>query len=789
MNENSEAMHTEYWLPPQEVVDIIDAPDTPLVKFSPDGQWMLIIERDSMPDIELVSRRMLKLAGLRIDPQGDCDFQTLFAKGVSLRASDSQEAIQIPLDDGARLASFSWSQDSKRFIYLVVTDNGQQLWMVDVDRPTAPKLLTDRLTTVIGAATWTPDGQHVICRLVPEDRGAEPVAASKPLGPNVQESIGNTSPTRTYQDLLANPDDEAMLEHYATGQVAKLGIDGSITRLGTPGIFMSLYISPDGKHLLVTRIQRPFSYLRTLRGFPKQIEVWSTESGEREHVVATLPADENIPIEGVRIGPRAVEWNFAKPATLVWTEALDGGDPNREVPFRDRYVSHRFPFAGEPIELLKTEYRGWGLNYFADSEQVTVAEYDRDRRWTRTILYDLGSANSKPITLVDRSERDRYAHPGNLVIYQNEKKHGLIRRDGDWIYRFGPGASDDGDRPFVSRQNLKSGETEQLWRCTEGEFESPLKVVKSGLQEKPTVITYSENFDTPGNFFLRNLETESIERLTDFADPTPQIRDIKKELVTYKRADGVTLSATLYLPADYREGQRLPLLIWAYPQEFNDAGTASQISGSPFRFTRMRGSTHLMLLTQGYAIMDSATMPVIGDPETMNDTFIEQIVTSAEAAIDKAVEMGVADRTRVCVGGHSYGAFMTANLLAHSDLFCAGVARSGAYNRTLTPFGFQAERRSLWDAKEIYATISPFMHADKISDPLLLIHGENDNNSGTFPLQSQRMYHAIKGNGGTVRLCMLPHESHSYRARESVLHTQAETIKWLNHYVRDAQES
>ena len=474
---------------------------------------------------------------------------------------------------------------------------------------------------------------------------------------------------------------------------------------------------------------------------------------------------------------------------MVWAEALDGGDPNREVPFRDRYVSHRFPFADEPIELLKTEYRGLGLNYFAESDQVTVAEYDRDRRWIRSILYDLSSVDSKPITLVDRSVKDHYSHPGSMVVYQDAKRYDVIRRDGDWIYRIGAGASDDGDRPFVSRQNFKSRETEQLWRCAAGEFESPIRIVKSGLQEKPTVITYRETLDTPGNFFLRNLETDSIVRLTDFADPTPQIRDIKKELVTYKRADGVTLSATLYLPADYREGQRLPLLIWAYPQEFNDAGTASQISGSPFRFTRMRGSTHLMLLTQGYAIMDSATMPVIGDPETMNDTFIEQIVTSAEAAIDKAVEMGVADRTRVCVGGHSYGAFMTANLLAHSDLFCAGVARSGAYNRTLTPFGFQAERRSLWDAKEIYATISPFMHADKISDPLLLIHGENDNNSGTFPLQSQRMYHAIKGNGGTVRLCMLPHESHSYRARESVLHTQAETIKWLNHYVRDAQES
>lgn len=789
MTENSEGLQTPYWLPPKEVVDIISAPETPNLNFSPDGQWMLIIERDSMPGIEVVSRRMLQLAGLRIDPAGDCSFRSSFAKGLSLRRCDSDETIEVSLEAGAKLASTSWSHDSKRFCFLIVTDKGQQLWAVDIENPKQPKLLTNQLTTVVGGVSWMPDNQHFICRLVPEARGEEPVADAKPSGPNVQESIGNSSPTRTYQDLLANPYDEALFEHYSTGQVVKLGLDGSKKLLGNPGIYLGVFISPDGKHLLTTKIERPFSYLQPIRGFPKRVEVWSIESGEVEHVVATIPADENIPIQGVRTGPRSIEWKSGEPATLVWTEALDGGDPNREVPFRDRYLLQKYPFTDQPIELFKTEHRGLGLNYFKEPNRIVVADYDRDRRWVRSILHDLSDSESEPITLLDRSARDRYGDPGSMVIYRDETGHDLIRRDGDWIYRIGPGASDDGDRPFVARQNIETTENQELWRCAEGHFESPVKLVSSGIDEKPTFITYVETQDTPGNFDLRNLESDSKKRLTDFADPTPQIRGIKKELVTYERADGVTLSATLYLPADYREGQRLPLLVWAYPKEFNDAATAGQISGSPFRFTRMRGSTHLTMLTQGYAIMDSATMPVIGDPETMNDTFVEQIVTSAEAAIDKAVEMGVADRKRVCVGGHSYGAFMTANLLAHSDLFRAGVARSGAYNRTLTPFGFQAERRSLWEAKEIYSSLSPFMQADKIEAPLLLIHGENDNNSGTFPLQSQRMYHAIKGNGGTVRLCMLPYESHSYRARESVLHTQAETIKWLNHYVRDVNDS
>ena len=418
---------------------------------------------------------------------------------------------------------------------------------------------------------------------------------------------------------------------------------------------------------------------------------------------------------------------------------------------------------------------------------VLATEYDRDRRWVRALLHDLKRPSTTPRALMDRSIRDRYGDPGRIVNELDETGHVVARQDGDWIYRTGSGASPHGNLPFVDRQNIKTLETERLWRCKEGTYESVVAVAASSDDSKPSVITNKQTPVTPPNYFLRDLNNDSIARLTSFKDPTPQIRDIKKQLVKYERSDGVPLSATLYLPADYREGTRLPLLVWAYPREFNDAKTAGQVSGTPSQFIRMRSITHLTLLTQGYAIMDSATMPVIGDPETMNDTFLDQIVDAAQAAIDKAVDMGVADRNRVAVGGHSYGAFMTANLLAHCDLFKAGVARSGAYNRTLTPFGFQSERRPYWQAKNVYHSISPFMHADKINEPILLIHGENDNNSGTFPIQSKRMYQAIKGNGGTVRLCMLPFESHGYRARQSVLHTQAEMIEWLDKHIKNAK--
>lgn len=773
-----------YKLPPQEVVDIIDAKPDPGISLSPDTNWMLLIERTAMPSIEDVSRRMLRLGGMRIDPAGNCQFQTRFNAGLSVRRRDDDAVIKVPLPEGGKLLGTTWSHDSKTFAFTVVTDSGMQLWAGTPENPTKPTLLCDCMSGVLGGVSWFPDAKRVLIRSVPENRGEEPTPPKAPIGPNIQESSGNTSPTRTYQDLLGSPYDEAMFEHYTVGQLMIIDLDGTKTPIGEPGIYSGISISPDGKHVMVTKVKKPFSYLLTYRSFPQSIEVWNLK-GEREYQVVDVPMAENIPIQGVRMGRRSIRWRTGEDATLMWLEALDGGDPNKEADHRDKLMTQAAPFDAEPTEVLRTEHRSVGVSHFKDKSLLASTEYDRDRRWVRTLLHDFSKPDTEPRVLVDRSIRDRYGDPGSMLGVPDATGRMVARQDGNWIYRSGAGASPEGNLPFLDRQDITTLKTERLWRCEKGVSESVVAVVESSLNTKPLVITARETTSEPDNFFLKNLDTDDTSQLTDHKDPTPQLRGIKKQLVKYERADGVPLSATLYLPADYKEGTRLPLLVWAYPREFNDAKTAGQVAGSPWRFTRMGGITHLTLLTQGYAIMDAATMPVIGDPETMNDTFIEQIVSAAQAAIDKAVDMGVADRERVCVGGHSYGAFMTANLMAHCDLFKAGVARSGAYNRTLTPFGFQSERRTFWEAKDIYFNISPFMHANKIQDPILLIHGEADNNSGTFPLQSKRLYQAIKGHGGTVRLVMLPHESHGYRARESVLHTQAETIEWFDKHVKN----
>src|SRR5262249_39007455 len=537
---------------------------------------------------------------------------------------------------------------------------------------------------------------------------------------------------------------------------------------------------------------RPYSYILPENDFPREVEVWNV-AGKVEYKVASLPLEDHVPIEGVPLGPRDYQWVPTQPATLVWADALDGGDPKAKAPFRDKLLMLSAPFTDNPKELAKLEQRfvpGGGGGFRSGSavewmENGTglMRDYNRDRRRPRTFLIDIAKPGEQPKLVWERSIRDRYHDPGTPLLRTLANGKRVLRRQGNSIFLVGAGATPKGEFPFLDRFDLETHKTERIFQCGDGQYES---VVALMADDGTQFITRHESPAEPPNYFVRSANSANKKALTSFPDPVPQLHGITKQLVTYKRADGVPLSFTLYLPANYKKGERLPTIVWAYPLEFNDADTAGQVSGSPYRFTTITGISHLFLLTQGYAILDNATMPVVGDPETMNNTYLEQIVDSAKAAIDKAVELGVTDPQRVGIGGHSYGAFMTANLLAHSNLFRAGVARSGAYNRTLTPFGFQSERRTIWEAPEMYMKVSPFMFADRIRRPILLIHGMADDNSGTFPIQSERMYQAIKGNGGIVRYVQLPYEAHGYLARESTEHTLGERVNWFDKWVKNA---
>jgi dipeptidyl aminopeptidase/acylaminoacyl peptidase len=563
--------------------------------------------------------------------------------------------------------------------------------------------------------------------------------------------------------------------------------NGSVTPIGNPGLLEQVNVSPEGKDVLVTRLHRPFSYLHPAREFPKEVEVWNT-AGSLVYKVASLPLPAHVPLGGVETGPRQIRWIANQPATIFWVEALDGGNPKEKVPHRDRMLAIRAPFKGDPEEIFKTEERFAGIQF--GSNFALVEDLHRVTKLLRTFEIDPSKPNAEGKLIWSRNQQDRYKDPGRPVerkqvartFFGGGGSDSPLLQSGDSIILTGAGASPQGDRPFLDRFNLATGQTERLFHCPEDKYET----VEAVLDDQGSrFITRRESPTDPPNFYLQTATSEVS--LTEFKDPAPRLRRIKKELVTYKRADGVPLSFELYLPPDYKSGTRLPAVVWAYPREFNDADTAGQVSGSSKRFTMMSGYSELFFLLDGYAVLENVAMPVVGTIDVVNNTYVEQIVADSKAAIDKAAEMGVIDPNRVGVGGHSYGAFMTANLLAHCNLFRAGIAESGAYNRTLTPFGFQSERRSFWEAQDTYLRMSPFMFADKIKAPILLVHGEADDNSGTFPIQTERMYEAIRGNGGTVRLVFLPNEAHGYRAKETIEHLLWEKFTWFDKYVKHAE--
>lgn len=787
-----------YQKPPQAVLDVLNSPVTPSVSISPARDQMLLATGVRYPPISDLAQPMLRLAGYRINPNTNGRHLAPYFVALSLKRIADGAETKINLPPGAQAGFPQWSPDGKHFAFTNTIPTGIELWVGDIASGRATKIKNVLVNAVYGdPLVWMPDNRTLLAQLVPASRAKLSPAPNVPREPNVQESAGRAGPVRTYQDLLKTPYDEELFDYYATAQLALVDVgSGRVTNINQPAIYDEASPAPDGQHLLVARLKRPYSFLYPANDFPKEVEVWDTK-GKLIHKLASQPLQDQVPIDGVPTGPRAHSWRPTEPATLVWVEALDNGDPKQKVAQRDRVLMLKAPFTGAPTELMKLEDRYAGMQWLERGGAAFVSDYNRDTRRARTQLVNVDNASIAPRVVWNRNVQDRYNDPGQPLTRLLPTGHRAIIYNNDQIYLAGTGASNAGDRPFLDRFNLTSLKGERLFRSDEKSYETFVALLKDdGTQ----FVTRRETPIEPGNLFIRTLGggttaaaatgeaamTSTAKPLTNFPDPTPQLRDIKKQLVTYKRADGVQLSFTLYLPPGYKEGTRLPTVIWAYPLEFNDAATAGQVSGSTQRFTTIGGPSHLFFLLQGYAVLDNATMPVVGDPETVNNTYVEQIVESAKAAIDKAAEMGVTDPERVGVGGHSYGAFMTANLLAHSDLFRAGIARSGAYNRTLTPFGFQSERRILWEAPEMYIKVSPFMNAHKIKEPVLLIHGEADNNTGTFPIQSERMYQAIRGTGGTVRLVMLPLEAHGYSARETTEHVLYEMLNWFDKYVKNA---
>ena len=778
----------QYQKPPKEIEDILNAPAIPFTSVSPAKDKIALFEPVRYPPISELAQPMLRLAGLRINPNTNGQHRQTYSVKMWLKNISDGKEMTVQLPANAQIFSPAWSADGKYVALGNITPKGIELLIVDTASAKASVVKSVALNTAFGGFDWM-DNRSLLVNLVPAKRGVAPTYQNLvPNSPNIQETAGKSGVVQTFQDLLRSPNDEALFEYYATSQLAVVTVDGKVKTIGEPAIFDTADASPDGKYILTSRIKRPFSYLFPVFRFPKEVEVWDM-SGKPVYKVASLPLQDNLPAQGVPTGPRSYDWIPTEAATLVWAEALDGGNPRTKAALRDKLVRIAAPFTGSPSDLLNIEQRYQGRAFGEKDGLMFYYDYNRDTQRRRMFMVDYREP-SAPKMISDLNVNDRYNDLGQPVTKRLANGTTVVQQNGDEIFLAGAGASPEGDRPFLRAMNLKDLKTREIFRSDAGAYES---FVSLQTPDGTQFITRRESVTEPPNLYLQfrcppgqTCMALANKQLTEFKDPTPQLRGIKKQLVKYKRADGVDLSFTLYLPPDYKEGTRLPTVVWAYPLEFTDAATAGQVSGSTNRFTQIGSYSHLFFLLRGYAVLDDVTMPIVGDPLTVNDTFIKQLVDSAKAAIDKGVEMGVVDPERVGVGGHSYGAFMTANLLAHSDLFRAGIARSGAYNRTLTPFGFQSERRTFWEAKDLYQNVSPFFFADKINEPILLIHGEADNNQGTYPIQSERLFAALQGNGGTARIVMLPLESHGYSAKDSIEHVLYEQIQWFDKYVKNA---
>jgi dipeptidyl aminopeptidase/acylaminoacyl peptidase len=794
----------KYQEPPKAIVELVDVRPTPIVDVSPGaqpgGRWLLIEAVSGLPSIADLAQPEMRLAGLRFNPKTNGPSRGRFLTALSLKelpddverpiaGLPSTMKIPISASSSGPMPYAGWAPDGRHIFFVNVNDAagdaGLSLWIVDVASAQARRVPDLALNGIFARpCAWLGDSLHLLCKTIPKGRGAAPTRSEVPTGPVIQENLGRVTPGPTFEDLLKSPEDEAIFDYYATSQVAVVGLDGTIAPVGKPGVMESASSSPDGHYALLDERRHPYSYLLPFYMFAERITVVDLKSGNSKQLADNPIQDTVLTIhDAVAVGRREFEWRSDTPATVFWVEAADGGDPRAEAPVRDKLFTWDAPFTEPPRKLAEIPLRFTSMEW--GNGQVAVVE---EERWTdrkRIMLAVSPAAPGREVKLFEGSFEDQYHDPGHPFVAINEAGKPILRitPDGSGVYVHADGASPEGDQPFVAVMNVATGETKRVWRSAAPFFESPSAVVDATA---PTILMERESADMSPNYYLKNLANNSLVQVTHFPNPYGGAALPKKKVLKYKRADGVDLSANLYLPPGYKAGDgALPALLEAYPTEYKTRSAAGQISGSPYEFPLLYWGSPVPFATQGYAVLENTTIPILGEGQAEpNDTYVEQLVASAKAAIDEGVRLGVVDRDRVAVMGHSYGAFMTANLLAHSTLFKAGIARSGAYNRTLTPFGFQNEDRTYWQAPEVYFKMSPFSYADKIKTPILLIHGEADNNTGTFPMQSERLFSAIKGQGGTVRFVLLPLESHGYAARESVLDMFWEMNNWLNTYVK-----
>lgn len=779
-----------YQKPPKEILDLVDVPRAPSVLLDDKEETMVLRYRDPYKSIEELSQEELRLGGLRINPKTNIGSRVTYYNNLKIKKINDKDdgIIQVNgLPGNPKLANFSWSPDQSKMAFTHTVQNGVEVWVLDLATASATKITDAKVNANLGdVINWFKDGRSLLVKMI-SDTKEELIntTTAVPIGPTISTNDGKKAQNRTYQDLLKNKNDEHNFEQLALSEIVKVSLDGSQEQWLESDLYTGVNFSPDGNYVLIETIAKPFSYLVPYYRFPFKTTVYD-QQGNAVTTVNEVPLIEDLPkgFMAVRTGKRNFKWRNDKPSTLVFAKALDGGDPENEVPYRDEVFEMEAPFKEEGKSILKTINRLSGIEWGTNS--VAIAhDYWFNTRNTKTYVFNPSNASQKPVILSDRNYQDIYNDPGYFVTQRNSMGKEVLLLSNNNAFLIGDGFTENGQFPFVDQVNLKTTNKRRIYRSS---YTDKVENLRNYDPKKKRLLVSIESPQEYPNYYFRNLKNDALTQITSFENPFKSLQDVHKEVINYKRGDGLDLSGTLYLPVGYDKDskEKMPMILWAYPTEYKDKSSAGQNTKNPNEFTYPYYGSMIYWVTRGYVVLDDASFPIVGEGDKEpNDSFRQQLVANAKAAIDAVDALGYIDRERVAVGGHSYGAFMVANLLSHSDLFAAGIARSGAYNRTLTPFGFQREERNYWEAPEVYYKMSPFMHAEKMNQPLLLVHGEADNNSGTYPMQSERYFNALKGLGATVRLVILPKESHGYRAKESVLHLLWEQDQWLEKYVKN----
>jgi dipeptidyl aminopeptidase/acylaminoacyl peptidase len=779
-----------YQKPSKSILDLVDYERAPSVSMDTKKEYMLLSYRNTYKTLDDLNQDEMRLGGLRINPTTNISSSVTYINNLKMRKIKDKNEIQVGgLPENAKITNLSWSPNEKKIAFSNTTESGVALWVVDVATAKATMLTEASVNANLGNPfSWYNDSENILVKMLPENRPALlDEKKNLPTGPIVSNASGAASSNRTYQDLLKNQRDELNFENIITAELYKVNLNGTKSLFKGADMYADENFSPDGNYIMISTIQKPFSYIVPLSRFPSKTVVFDKD-GKEIKVVNEVALNEIMPkgFMATRTGKRNMGWRNDQAATLYFVQALDEGNPENKVDYRDEVLVWKAPFNENPSLLIKTKQRFAGIMWGNETTAIAMDQW-YDTRNTKTYLFNPSDVRQEPKVISDRNSQDIYADPGNFETVKNGYGKQVLAIENNNMYLMGAGYTKNGQFPFISEFNLKNLQTKRIYTSSYTDKKEDLLSIEDFKKGEVLVQIQSKN-EFP-NYYFRNIYKKGqLTPITTFKNPFEGIKNVSKEVIQYKRKDGVALSGTLYLPAGYDKAkkEKLPLLIWAYPAEFKDKNSAGQNNQNPNEFTLPYYGSFVYWVTKGYVVLDDAAFPIIGEGTTEpNDNFISQLVDNAEAAINAVDALGYINKKKVAVGGHSYGAFMTANLLTHSNLFACGIARSGAYNRTLTPFGFQSEQRNYWEATDVYSEMSPFMNADKMKTPMLLTHGEADNNPGTFTLQTERYFQALKGLGAPVRMVILPKEAHSYVAKENILHLLWEQDQFLEKYLKN----